>query len=212
MNEFPNKLPQYPKGNPNGYIQIPYCFLRPYLSADKKRESGNGVSKVCPHRDAQEFFQKHTHSSIQNSCAPLTQRESSPKLRTPKGAAEKLRIRILLLGFGWVLLGYNTDFVRTALIAKKAPLWYNNMDRQAKIIFLPAACAAPLCFRKAALCLNTALANHCKQVRSLALWKHKQAERFHITENECILTVGIRCAEVAGRRRLRRARIRNTAK
>ena len=113
-------------------------------------------------------------------------------------------IVLIQLGFGWALLGYNTGFVRAELIAKSAPLWYNNMDRQAKSIFLPAACAAPLCFRKAALCLNTALANHCKQVCSLALWKHKQAERFHITEKECILTVGIRCAEVAGRRELRR--------
>ena len=134
----------------------------------------------------------------------MTQRESSPKLRTPKGAAEKFRGCILLLGFRWVSLGYNTGFVRIELIAKAAFLWYNNMDRQAKIIFLPAACAASLCVRKAALCLNTALANPCKQVCSLALWTHKQAERFHITEKECILTVGIRCAEVAGRRELRR--------
>lgn len=87
-----------------------------------------------------------------------------------------------LYRFSWVSVVYCWGFVRIELIAKAAFLWYNNMDRQAKIIFLPAACAASLCVRKAALCLNTALANPCKQVCSLALWKHKQTERFHITE------------------------------
>ena len=159
-------------------IQNPYNFQPAAPFGGQKRESGNAVSKVCPHRDAQGFFKSRLIRVRKSLRAFDTARKLS---QTPN--AERCGGKVSgLYRFSWVSVGYCWVFVRAEFIAKAAFLWYNNMDRQAKIIFLPAACAAPLCFRKAALCLNTALANPCKQVCSLALWKHKQAERLYITE------------------------------
>ncbi len=168
-------IPIYQRTKEKQPVQFPYNFQPAAPFGGQKKGERERCVKGLPAQGRAGIVENHSHSHQNISCAPLTQRESSPKLRTPKGAAGVYSS----VGFS---LGYDIGFVRAELIAKKAHLWYNNMDRQAKIIFLPAACAAPLCFRKAALCLNTALANHCKQVCSLALWTHKQTERFHITE------------------------------
>lgn len=115
-------IPIYRRTKKTQPIQFPYNFqpAAPF-GAQKKGERERCV-KGLPAQGRAGIVENHSHSYQNNSCAPLTQRESSPKLHTPKGAAEKFRGCILLLGFGWALLGYNTGFVRAELIAKKAPL------------------------------------------------------------------------------------------
>ena len=50
---------------------------------------------------------------------PLTRRESSPKLRTPKGSAEKLRNRCILLGSCMGIYGFYQGKVRAEFLAKE---------------------------------------------------------------------------------------------
>ena len=108
-----------PKRNPYNFMPaVPF-------GGEKKRERGSVVSKVCPKGRAG-IFEKHTFSSIQNCCAPLTRRESSPKLRTPKGSAEKLRNRCILLGSCMGIYGFYQGKVRAEFLAKEFSAWYNG--------------------------------------------------------------------------------------
>lgn len=88
------------------------------FGGEKKGERERCV-KGLPERDAQEFLKNILFQVFKIGCAPLTRRESSPKLRTPKGSAEKLRKRYILLGFCMGIYGFYQGKVRAEFLAKE---------------------------------------------------------------------------------------------
>ena len=88
---FPVNTPIYRRTKEKQPVQFPYNFqpAAPF-GAQKKGERERCV-KGLPAQGRAGIVENHSHSYQNNSCAPLKQRESSPKLRTPKGAAEKFR-------------------------------------------------------------------------------------------------------------------------
>ena len=151
------EYPEIPESEGNTTDTKPVQFSACRSFRRRKKGERERCVKGLPAQGRAGIFQKHTHLSIQNSCAPLTQRESSPKLQTPKGAAEKFRGRTDSVGFRLGIVGV--------------------LYRQSSL-------------QKPRLC-GIMEAQTSREVS------------YH-GEKKSFLTVGIRCAEVAGRRRLRR--------
>ena len=105
------------KGNPTETEPIQFYACRTFRRRKKGR--AGALCQRSARKGRAGIFEKHTFSSIQNCCAPLTRRESSPKLRTPKGSAEKLRKRDILLGFCMGIYGFYQGKVRAEFLAKE---------------------------------------------------------------------------------------------
>ena len=105
--EYPD-IPEN-EGNTAGTNPVQFSACRSFRRIKKGR--AGTVCQRSARKGRAGIVVNHSHSYQNNSCAPLTQRESSPKLHTPKGAAEKFRGCISPLGFGWVLLGFCTGRV-----------------------------------------------------------------------------------------------------
>lgn len=118
---FPMNIRIYRRTKETQPKRNPYNFMPAVPFGGEKKGRAGALCQRSARKGRAGIFEKHTFSSIQNCCAPLTRRESSPKLRTPKGAAEKLRVCIDQLGFCLVLYGYSIDFVSAEYIAKKFP-------------------------------------------------------------------------------------------
>ena len=100
--EYPD-IPEN-EGNTAGTNPVQFSACRSFRRIKKGR--AGTVCQRSARKGRAGIFQKHTHLSIQNSCAPLTHRESSPKLRTPKGAAEKFRGYTDSVGFRLGIVGF----------------------------------------------------------------------------------------------------------
>lgn len=108
----------------------PYNFMPAVPFGGEKKGRAGALCQRSARKGRAGIFEKHTFSSIQNCCAPLTRRESSPKLRTPKGAAEKLRERIYSAGISsgicTGIYGFYQGKVRAEFLAKEFFAWYNR--------------------------------------------------------------------------------------
>ncbi len=104
----------------------PYNFMPAVPFGGEKKGRAGALCQRSARKGRAGIFEKHTFLSIQNCCAPLTRRESSPKLRTPKGSAEKLRKRDILLGFCMGIYGFYQGKVRAEFLAKEFSAWYNG--------------------------------------------------------------------------------------
>ena len=103
--EYPD-IPEN-EGNTTDTKPVQFSACRSFRRT-KKGERERCV-KGLPAQGRAGIVENHSLSYQNNSCAPLTQRESSPKLHTPKGAAEKLQVCILLLGIVGVQYRFCTD-------------------------------------------------------------------------------------------------------
>ena len=95
--------PLYRRTKETQPIQNPYNFQPAAPFGGEKKGERERCVKGLPAQGRAGISEKQAYPCKKNPCAPLTQRESSPKLRTPKGAAEKLRRCIL---YCCVFIGY----------------------------------------------------------------------------------------------------------
>ena len=86
-----------------------------------------GLSKVCPHRDAREFYRIKLFSSHSKFLRAFDRHSRFPTISEPKGMKRYAKVRILS-GFYWG--AFSAD-----LLLKVAQMWYNqSTNRQKRFI------------------------------------------------------------------------------
>ena len=116
---FPMNIRIYRRTKETQPKRNPYNFMPAVPFGGEKKGRAGALCQRFARKGRAGIFQKHTLLSIQNCCAHLTRRESSPKLRTPKGSAEKLRNRCILLGSCMGIYGFYQGKVRAEFLAKE---------------------------------------------------------------------------------------------
>ena len=97
----------------------------PYLSAHpKKGRARRSLSKVCPHRDAQEFCKSKYFTSPSKLLRAFDRKSRSPSIPKPKGMKRCAEVGILL-GFHWGTV--SADF-----LLRGTRMWYHKSTNRRK--------------------------------------------------------------------------------